>query len=167
MKRITFCLFGVVGAVLLFLLHCSGPSVVVREVVHSDTVTLVRVDTVVVEKPVPLRVVEREPVYIRVPVPGDTIFEPGDTVFVPVPIQQYQFRDSLYVLDVSGYAVSVDRLELYPRTVCRTINTTVERVVKDSRRWGLGIQVGYGCCFGTRRFAPYVGVGIQYNVIRW
>lgn len=152
-------MIGAVGAMLLFLRHCSGTSVVV----HSDTVTLVRVDTVVVEKPVPLRVVEREPVYIRVPVPGDTIFEPGDTVFVPVPIQQYQFRDSLYVLDVSGYAVSVDRLELYPRTICRTINTTVERVVKDKRHWALTVGPGVG--YGPHGVLPYVG--ISFGFVLW
>lgn len=156
MKRITFCLFGVVGAVLLFLRHCSGPSVVVREVVHSDTVTLVRVDTVVVEKPVPVRVVERR---------TDTLVVNRivDTVLVPVPISQYSFRDSLYALDVSGYAVSVDRLELYPRTVCRTINTTVERVVKDKRHWALTVGPGFG--YGPHGALPYVG--ISFGFVLW
>ncbi len=166
MRSITFILLGAVIAALLLLRHC-GPSVVVREVVHADTVTLVRVDTVVIERPVPVRVVEEEPVYIQMPVPGDTIFEPGDTVFVPVPISQYSFRDSLYALDVSGYGVSIDRLELYPRTIYQTIHTTTERVVKDKKRWGLGLQAGYGYAFGPRRFAPYIGVGVQYSVLRW
>lgn len=167
MRSITFILLGAAMAALLLLRLCSGPSVVVREVVRADTVTLVRVDTVVVEKPVPVRVVEKEPVYIQMTIPKDTIFEPGDTVFVPVPISQYQFRDSLYALDVSGYAVSLDRLEVYPRTIYQTVHTTTERMVKDKKRWGLGLQAGYGYNFGPRRFTPYVGVGVQYSILRW
>ncbi len=159
--------FATAGGALLLLKRCAEPAVVVREVVKSDTVTLVRVDTVIVKKPIPVRVVEKEPVYIRMPVPGDTIFKPGDTVFVPVPIAQYQFRDSLYTLDITGYAVSVDRLEVYPRTTYRTIHTTTERTIKDKKRWGLGIQAGYGYSVSARRFAPYVGIGVQYSVVRW
>ncbi|MDE5944365.1 MAG: hypothetical protein K2G93_02125 [Rikenella sp.] len=167
MRTIAFILLGAAIAALLLLKCCSGPSVVVREVVRADTVTVVRVDTVIVEKPVPVRVVEQEPVYIQVPVPGDTVFEPGDTVRVPVPISQYQFRDSLYALDVSGYAVSVDRIEVYPRTIYRTINQTTERIITDKKRWGLGIQAGYGYNFGSGKLSPYVGVGVQYSVIRF
>ncbi|WP_297623954.1 DUF6808 domain-containing protein [uncultured Rikenella sp.] len=140
---------------LLLMRHCAGPAVVVREVVHADTVTVVRVDTVVVEKPVPVRVVERR---------MDTLlFErAGDTVFVPVPIAQYQFRDSLYALDVSGYGVSLDRLEVYPRTVSRTINTTTERVIKDKKRWALTVGPGIG--YGPHGVQPYLGVSFGFVI---
>lgn len=151
----------IAGGALLLMRHCAGPSVIVREVVRADTLTVVRVDTVVVEKPVPVRVVERR---------TDTLIvyrDRGDTVHVPIPIRQYQFRDSLYALDVSGYGVSVDRLEIYPRTIYRTINTATERVVKDRRRWGLGLQAGYGYNFGANKPGPYVGIGVQYSVVRW
>ncbi len=160
MRQVTFILLGAAIAALLLLRHCSEPSVMVREVVHADTVTVVRVDTVVVEKPVPVRVVEQQTDTL-------TVYRGTDTVFVPVPISQYQFRDSLYALDITGYAVSLDRLEVYPRTIYQTIHTTTERVVKDKKRWGLGIQAGYGYNFGARRFAPYVGVGVQYCILRW
>lgn len=149
--------------------YCSEPRTEVRETVRRDTLTVVRVDTVVVEKPVPVRVAEKEPVYIQVPVPGDTVFLPGDTLAVPVPIQQYSFRDSLYSLDVSGFNVSLDRLEVYPRTIYKAIANTVERTVTDTKRWGIGIQVGYGYNFGSSsaRPAPYVGIGVQYSLWRF
>lgn len=160
MKQALIVIIAVMIGAVLFLRHCSGPSIVVREVVHSDTVTVVQVDTVVVEKPVPVRVVEQR---------TDTlvVYQDRDTIHVPVPIRQYQFRDSLYALDVSGYAVSIDRLELYPHTVYRTIATTTERVVKDKRRWGLGLQAGYGYNFASGKPAPYVGIGVQYSLWRW
>ena len=159
MKRIAFILCVAVGAV-LFLRYCAEPSVVVREVVKSDTVTLVRVDTVIVEKPVPVRVVEQR---------TDTlvVYRAHDTIQVPVPIRQYRFRDSLYALNVSGYAVSIDRLELYPRTVYQTIQTTTERIIADKKHWGLGIQAGYGYNFNSGKLSPYIGIGVQYSIVKW
>lgn len=133
---------------------------VVKEVTKSDTVTVVRIDTVVIERPTPVRIVEKRTDTL-------TVYRTGDTVLVPVPISQYQFRDSLYTLDVSGFHVSVDRLEVYPRTVYKTINTTTVRTEKDNRRWGLGIQAGYGYNFDSKKMAPYLGIGIQYSLWRW
>lgn len=159
MKQVAIVVLCLIGAV-LFSRHCSTPSVVVREVVRSDTVTLVRVDTVVVEKPVPVRIVDRR---------TDTlvVYREQDTVRVTVPISQYSFRDSLYALDVSGYAVTIDRLEVYPKTVYRMINTATERVIKDRRRWGIGLQAGYGYNLSAGKPGPYIGIGVQYSLIRW
>lgn len=159
MKQAITIILSVIAALLL-LKTCSGPAVVVKEMVQSDTVTLVRVDTVVIEKPVPVRVIEKR---------TDTliVYRDRDTVLVPVPIRQYAFRDSLYALDVCGFNVSVDRLEVYPRTIYKTINTNTERTIKDNRRWGLGIQAGYGYDFGSRKLSPHIGIGIQYSLWRW
>lgn len=159
MKQAITIILAVI-AVLLLLKTCSGPAVVVKEVIQSDTVTLVRVDTVVIEKPVPVRVIEKRTDTL-------TIYRNGDTVLVPVPIRQYAFRDSRYALDVSGFNVSVDRLEVYPRTVYKTIKTNTVRTEKDNRRWGLGIQVGYGYDFGSRKLSPHIGIGIQYSLWRF
>ncbi len=147
--------------------YCSAPRTEVRETVRTDTLTVVRVDTVVVEKPVPVRVAEKEPVYIQVPVPGDTVFLPGDTLTAPVPIYQYSFRDSLYALDVSGFNVTLDRLEVYPRTIYRTVTNTVERTITDKKRWGIGLQAGYGYNFGTGKHGPHIGIGVQYSLWRF
>lgn len=161
MKRtIAILLLGAAMAALLLWKYCASPSVVVREVVRADTVTLVRVDTVVIERPVPVRVVEQRTDTL-------TVYRGTDTVRVPVPISQYQFRDSLYTLDVSGYSVSIDRLEVYPRTIYKTIANTVERTIMDKKRWGLGIQAGYGYNFGANKPGPYIGIGVQYSVVRW
>ena len=123
----------------------------------SDTVTLTRIDTVVVERPVPVRVVETR---------TDTLllYRPQDTIRIPVPIRQYSFRDSLYALDVSGYHVTLDRLEVYPQTVYKTITHTTERTLTNRKRWGIGLQAGYGYHFNTGRLSPYVGIGVQYHL---
>lgn len=124
---------------------------------HTDTVTLTRIDTVVIERPVPVRVVKTR---------TDTLllYRPQDTIRIPVPIRRYSFRDSLYSLDVSGYHVTLDRLEVYPRTLYKTVTHTTERTLTHRKRWGIGLQAGYGYHFNTGRLSPYVGIGVQYHL---
>ena len=139
---------------------CSTSQTEVIEVTATDPVTVTRIDTVVVERPAPVKVVEKRTDTL-------TVYRGTDTLYVPVPIRQYSFRDSLYSLDISGFNVTLDRLEVYPRTVCRTITNTVERTVTDKKRWSFGVQAGYGYNFGTGKLSPYLGVGLQYSIIRF
>lgn len=57
----------------------------------------------------------------------------------------------------------LDLIEVYPRTEYQI------QTVKTKPRWGLGIQAGYGCTLtGTQvRLSPYIGVGVQYNLLTW
>lgn len=139
---------------------CSTPQLEIVEKHQSDTVTITRIDTVVVERPVPVRVVEKRTDTL-------TLYRGTDTLYVPVPIRQYSFRDSLYALDVSGFNVTLDRLEVYPRTVYKTITNTTERMIQEKKRWGIGLQAGYGYNFGSGKAGPYVGIGVQYNFMIW
>ena len=86
---------------------------------------------------------------------------------VPIPIYQYSFRDSLYSLDISGFNVTLDRLEVYPRTIYKTITNTVERTLTEKKRWGIGVQAGYGYNFGAEKPGPYIGIGVQYSLWRF
>ena len=139
---------------------CSTSRTEVIEVTSTDTVTVTRIDTVVVERPTPVKVVEKRTDTL-------TVYRGTDTLYVSVPIRQYSFRDSLYSLDVSGFNVTLDRLEVYPRTVYRTINNTVERKVTEKKRWGIGVQAGYGYNFGAGKPGPYIGIGVQYSLWRF
>lgn len=139
---------------------CSTPQPEIVEKHQSDTVTITRIDTVVVERPVPVRVVEKRTDTL-------TLYRGTDTLYVPVPISRYSFRDSLYALDVSGYNVTLDHLEVYPRTIYRTVTHTTERTFTDRKRWGIGLQAGYGYNFGSEKPGPYIGIGVQYNIVQW
>ncbi len=139
---------------------CSTPHPEIVEKRTSDTVTVTRIDTVVVERPVPVRVVEKRTDTL-------TLYRGTDTLYVPVPIRKYSFRDSLYALDVSGYHVTLDHMEVYPRTVYKTITNTTERTIQEKKRWGIGLQAGYGYNFGSEKPGPYIGIGVQYNIVQW
>lgn len=82
--------------------------------------------------------------------------EPPDSASVEIPITRNVYEDSLYRLAVSGYMVSVDELEIYPR---REIVT----VTRPPKRWHLGVSVGYGLT--PRGFQPVVGATLTYSLI--
>lgn len=85
-----------------------------------------------------------------------------DSAEVIVPITQTVYEDSTFTAYVSGYRASLDSLIFrMPREVTTITNTHYQK----PKRWSVGIQVGYGMTLkGTPQFAPYVGIGVSYNL---
>jgi hypothetical protein len=111
--------------------------------------TVVKVDTVLISAPMA--------VFFQFT--SDTIHI-GDTV---VQREQAYYEDSLYRVWVSGYRPRLDSLMVFPRTVYQTVtNDIYHTIVPKKKRWGLGLQFGYGYPSGI-----YVGVGISYNLFQW
>lgn len=130
-----------------------------RIIERRDTTVIVRVDTVRFAN-----VIYRDRVRVRV----DTlrVWVEGDSVSVPVPIDKYTFTDdTTYLAEVSGYNVSMDRIEVFRRSTDRLI--TVDRtIIEKPKRFGLGLQVGYGISLDGRA-QPYIGIGLSYNFLRF
>ena len=149
----TLAVTFILGACFGFWLRGLRPAKPVEPVVQTDTLYLR--DTIRIDKPVPVP----KPVYL----PSDTVRLVSvlhDTVDVLVPMEQKHYRDSLYDAWVSGYRANLDSLHVYP--VTKVITTTLT-VREKTKRWGIGVQAGYG--FGKGGATPYVGVGISYNLL--
>ena len=73
------------------------------------------------------------------------------------------YEDSLYRAVVSGYVdPRLDSMTVYPRTVYQTVTNDVYHPVpikSKKKRWGLGLQAGYGYPGGW-----YVGARVSYNL---
>ena len=90
---------------------------------------------------------------------ADTI-RVGDTI---VQREQAVYEDSLYRAWVSGYRSRLDSIEVYLRTVTRIVTNDIYHTVASKRkRWGLGLQAGYGYPGGF-----YVGGGLSYSLFQW
>ena len=130
---------------------------------HEKTDTLIIRDTVT--HYVPQYVHRHTRDTIRVPI-RETIH---DTVAVYLPRETKVYEDARYRAEVSGYQPSLDRIDIYTQT--QVVTKDVTQVVKQKTRWGLGISAGYGVTINTTdqtfRPAPYIGVGIHYNLISW
>lgn len=139
-----------------------------KGVTESDAhETVVRLDTLVVRDTVR----ERLPVYVERTVTDtmlvaltDTV-RVSDTVYVRLPREQKRYADTNYVAWVSGYRPRLDSIEVYP--VTRYVTKTVTRTEDSRRRWGVGIQAGYGVGLagGKVTGVPYIGIGISYNIL--
>ncbi len=86
----------------------------------------------------------------------------GDTV---VCREQAYYEDSLYRAWVSGYRPKLDSLMVFPRTIYKKVTNDIYHpvVVKSKpKRWGLGLQAGYGYPGGL-----YMGIGLSYDLFQW
>lgn len=151
------------GYVLGWRVHrCAPPPA--ETAVRTDTLRIR--DTLLVERPVPVevRVVDTmlvaavDTVQVRV---QDTV-----QVMVQVPRETRVYEDSTFLAQVSGYRPSLDWIEVYPQTTVVTRNIYADY---SRKRWGLGLQAGYGAYVagGQVMLAPYVGIGISYNIWSW
>ena len=115
--------------------------------------TVVKVDTMLISAPMA--------VFWRF-VPDDTT-RIGDTLLHR---KQVVYRDSSYQAVVSGYVdPRLDSLQIFPRTVYQTETNDIYHpvVVKPKKkRWGFGLQAGYGYPGGF-----YVGAGVSWNIFMW
>lgn len=97
----------------------------------------------------------------------DTIRETvdGKPVYLPVPISSYLFTDdSTYKVEMEGYNVKARSIEVYPRTVTQTVIERIE-VPGKPKRWGIGISAGGAIT--PQGLQPYIGVGLQYNIVQF
>ena len=135
--------------------NTAEPSVVETERIVYDTVTRVEIihDTMWQNK-----VIYRDmPVIVK---DVDTV-RIVDTVSVAIPVYNYRFKDDLYDISAEGYGVKLNSVTVYPKTEYKYSTHTVE----IRRRWGLGIQAGYGV--SKNGLSPFVGIGVSYNIFTW
>lgn len=128
-------------------------------IVQTDTIRIT--DTLLVEKPVPVEIRVVDTMLVSV---TDTVTV-GDTVYLSLPRETKLYGDSTYTAQVSGYRPELDWVKVYPQktVVTRTIS------VDSRKRWGISLQAGYGAyaAGGQVRLAPYLGIGISYDILRW
>lgn len=115
--------------------------------------TIVKVDTLLISSPMV--------VFWRF-VPDDTV-RVGDTLLQR---KQVVYRDSSYRAVVSGYVdPRLDSLLVFPKTIYQTVTNDIYHPVvvePKKKRWGLGLQAGYGYPGGW-----YVGAGVSYSLFQW
>lgn len=125
------------------------------EILRRDTVTVT--DTIVREIPVP-----RTVTVVRI----DTCYlsSPTDTIRIPVavPIERKTYTTPDYRAVVEGYRPSLVEMQVYQKQQTITQTTPISN---KSKRWGIGIQAGYGYIPIVNKTALYIGVGVQYDLL--
>ena len=156
MKNVMIFSAVILGAFLLG--RATKPVQTVNVMYHDTLPPIVRIDTV--------RDTLLIPKYVQVE-HFDTIRDTvdGNPIYMPVPISSYLFTDdSTYRIDMEGYNVKARSIEVYPRTITQTVIERIEVPAKP-KRWGIGVSAGGALT--PHGVQPYIGVGVQYNLILW
>lgn len=145
-KIVPYIIALAVGAVIGLICRPDHIREVTKMVTKVDT--LVIRDTHVIEKPV---LVERKVTDTMLVAVNDTTIV-NDTVFVALPRESRIYKGEEYLAEISGYKPSLDRIEVYPKTlvISRTETTTKRNSL------ALGMEVAYS----TR---PYIPIYLEYE----
>ena len=128
-----------------------------KEVI-TITDTLVLTDTIIKFQPKPYKVTIIDTIYLP-----QRPQQPQQPQIDTLIRQEVIYKDSTYMAVVGGIEPYLKSIEIYPKTIYVNNNTTT--TIKVRSRFGLGVQAGYG--YGRNGLQPYVGVGVQYNLIQW
>ena len=159
MKRIKYILLGVIAGMVICLLNgwASCHRTTDKEVI-TITDTLVLTDTIIKFQPKPYKVTIIDTIYL--PQQPQKPQKPQIDTLIR---QEVIYKDSTYMAVVGGIEPYLKSIEIYPKTIYVNNNTTT--TIKVRSRFGLGVQAGYG--YGRNGLQPYIGVGVQYNLIQW
>ena len=148
---------------------CSKQKEIGTEIVKTDTLTTIKVDTNRVTAPKPISSIItgeyfapfiEKLFFVDTVIVSDTIFVGGQTFYHEIKT----YKDSTYKAQVSGINANLDYIEVYPKNVTKYVYK-VQKVAEKPKKWGIGPQVGVGVI--NNQIYPYIGVGVQYNLIRF
>ena len=165
MDRIKYILLGVIAGMVICLLNgwASCHRTTDKEVI-TITDTLVLTDTIVKMQPKPYKVTIIDTIYLpQQPQQPQKPQKPQKPQYDTLIRQEITYKDSTYTAVVGGIEPYLKSIEIYPKTIYVNNNTTT--TIKVRSRFGLGVQAGYG--LSRNGLQPYVGVGVQYNLIQW
>ena len=128
----------------------------------EKTDTLYIRDTVNVLKPMKTTEKTIDTVYLNV---ADTI-RINDTIYFSLPRIERSYLSELYSIRVSGIDPVLESVEVYPET---KIVTQYVPINHKKKRWGVGLQAGFGAGVAGKNvvLTPYIGIGISYNLFVW
>ena len=162
-KRIVFAVAAIILSLLIsyFIGRRDGFNLAVEaETEKVDTLYLR--DTIVQHEPI----LEERVVLKKVPVSVPDTLRIHDTLYVYLEREQVVWQDSLSRVYASGILPQIDSVQHYITERIVTKEVTIH--VKKSCRWGVGVHAGYGVQLGDQvRTAPYIGVGVSYNILSW
>lgn len=140
----------IVLLVVVLILSLTHPREVVVETHTTDTVTIVRVDT------------------IRESFPHFVYEKVLDTIFIKkvsenglkLPITQRYYANDLYQAWISGYKPNLDSINVFNKVIERAVNHTVDRVVYPKT---VDWYMNAGSMFIDKKAAPYLGLNVKFK----
>lgn len=139
--------------VLLICLKCCYSNREKEEIQITDTITIIKRDTITIIKPQPV-------IRYRDRIIRDTLYS-IDSIPVPinVPIETKVYQDSNYRAVVSGYRPQLDSISIFNKNKIHTIN----KITYKTKKWNVSPSIGLGYGAFNKKFDVYIGISINYN----
>jgi len=161
----------IAGIVIVFLLAFIGLIGIDRCQEKKDLIpqttlridTLYLHDTICMEKPVPVITKTIDTFLVAI---TDTL-RIKDTLYLNLPREQKTYREENFHAWVSGYRPALDSIHIFQNKQQIITSTSIHQNTPKTRRWGIGIQAGYGFTFqqNTIQPVPYIGIGLSYTIL--
>ena len=121
------------------------------------TDTLVVRDTHIIEKPVLVERTRKETLLVEV---HDTT-RIRDTLYIALPMESKTYKGEEYYAEVSGYQPSLDRIEVYPKTV---VISKTETTTLEPSPWHVSLDMGLDYSrMEAKYISPNIGAEIGYK----
>ena len=147
-KYIPYIVIAVLLVSLIFSL--TNRKEVIIEKITSDTVTIVKFDTVK----------EKIPIFIKEVIVDTFLIKDSLNNAYIIPKTQRYYKDSIYEAWVSGYRPNLDSLNIFRKTITNTItNTLTKEVYPKTTDWYLNV----GSDYIKGQFAPNVGLAVKFR----
>lgn len=170
-------IFGFIITVALCRINRLEKQIQFLENAPADTVFIERIDTVLYDNPQLIERYESEKEKVAIEmrrlkkqlaaalnVPADTLeIHDTTTQLVYLPREYMVYKDSSYRAVVSGVNPRLDSIQVFQKTRTEYITKTI--IKREPTRWGLGAHIGVGLV--KDKVQPYIGIGVQYNLITW
>ena len=174
MKKTAYILICLIICCLIFFCGWKVGSGRVTHIVTTDTLTIVKIQTVRYDEPTlvskSIDEVDIAPVPLLPefnPIEFDLDIDYGSFDYSIMDYMRVTkvYQDSTYTAQISGSAdCQLDWIETYAKEVVREVYIT-ETIKEKPKKFGLGLQLGYTYMNG--KWQPYVGGGISWNFIRF
>lgn len=123
---------------------------VIIEKTTSDTVTIVKLDTVKVKIPTFIKEVIVDTFLVKDSLNNDYI----------IPKTQRYYKSNDYEAWVSGYRPNLDSLNIFRKTITNTITNTVTREIYPKTT---DLYLNVGSDYIGKQFAPNVGLAVKFR----
>lgn len=145
-KYIPYIMIAVLLAALIFSLIKRKEVTV--EKLTSDTVTIVKYDTIKEIKPIEIKEKVIDTIYVAV----------GTDSVMQLPITQKYYSSDEYQAWVSGYKPSLDSIYTFNKVITKTITNTETRNVYLT---STDVFLDVGCNYIGNQFAPFLGASLK------
>ena len=88
-----------------------------------------------------------------------------EKVYIQDTIKNYSFNKEEYDLNINAVKLDNYKLDIHAKDTVKYVETVYQTVNKPKKNWiTIGLNVGYGYTFKSKKLEPFIGLGINFNL---